>query len=151
MNWNDWLHEEISFVYTREGVIKGIIQNSIIPLLKAEGFALTCSPVEFGSMIASVLYEHGGKSFLSTPYLKHPYAGVEFFEDYKSHYYSRVSYDKWNKLWKTWLFWAELTADTRAIIEEICWVNIDLFASPQIAVFDAGFEDEEDVVFIADE
>jgi hypothetical protein len=116
-----------------------------------EGFALACSPVELGSMIASTLYEQGDKSFLTTPYLKHPYMKTEFFEEYRSHYFSRMSYDKWNKVWSAWAFWSELTPDTRAMIEEICWMNIDLSTSPQIAAFDALFEDEEDVVFVADE
>jgi len=151
MDWHDWLHEEVSSVYTRESAIKGLIKNSIAPLLNAEGFVLACSPIELGSMIASVLYEHGGKSFLSTPYMKHPFAGVECFEDYRSHYSSKVSYDKWNKIWNTWSFWSELGPDTRAMIEEICWMNIDLSLSPEIAAFDATFEDEEDIVFIPDE
>lgn len=151
MDWNHWLREDISSMYTRGGVIRAIIERSIVPLLKAEGFVLACSAQDLGSMIASTVYEHGGKSFTSAPYLKHPYRAVECFDEYRGHYFARMSYEKWNKLWKAWSFWAELTADTRAMIEEICWVNINLSASPEIMAFDAGFEDEEDVVFVADE
>lgn len=138
-------------MYTRGGIIRAIIEKSIMPLLKGEGFVLACSSEELGSMIASTLYEHGNGSFLNTPQLKHPFIGAEFFEEYRSHYYSRLSYDKWGNLWKAWSFWTELTADTMAMIEEICWVNINLSASPEIIAFDAGFEDDEDVVFVADE
>jgi hypothetical protein len=151
MDWNDWLREDISLMYTRGSIIRTIIGSSIIPLLKQEGFVLGCSPEELGSMIASTLYEHGTKSFLSTPHLIHPYADAEFFEDYRSHYYSKMSYDKWNNVWKAWSCWVELTSDTMAMIEEICWMNINLSASPEIMAFDAGFEDEEDVIFVADE
>jgi hypothetical protein len=120
-------------------------------LLKAEGFVLACSPLEFGSMFASILYEHGGKSLLTTPYSKHPYAGGEYFEDYRSHYFSKMSYDKWNKLWADWSFWTELSLDTRAMMEELCWLNIDLSVSPAIVAFDATFEDDDDVLYVADE
>jgi hypothetical protein len=143
MDWNDWLNESISGMFTRQTALPRLVSN-VLGLLKDEGFVLGCSPAAFGSQIASVLYEHGGKSSLSVKLSPHPYAGDDWFEDYMVLYNDRLSHLRWEPMWRTWSVWKELDLDAQALIEELAWLNVDLANSPTVAAFDATFEEDEE-------
>jgi hypothetical protein len=145
MEWSAWLEEDISSMFRRKDAIKTLIEDGILPLFKRIGYTMSCTPHELGSIIATIMYEHGRKSLLSVDLGRHPYSKCELFDDYRMHYDETMGYESWKHVWLAWVFWTELTADMKGLIEEVCWLNTDLASSPEIMAFDAQFEEEEEV------
>jgi hypothetical protein len=62
---------------------------------------------------------------------------TDYIPEEKDHYYHIMNHSVWDRLWRKWEFWEDIREDTfrgldrRRDIEEYCWTQINLEASPQ--------------------
>lgn len=155
MHSESWLNEMLWCGFSdhmkRRAVIWRFTKYGLFPFLKANGYPLRIDEKEMSTGIASLLFHNWTHTVLTPLYV---HRVDDYSIEHKQHYNHVIDPAAWSNFWKRWDWWEDISLDSgrgfyrRLDIQEYCWSQLELSASPHTRIVEEFIEgDEQQYVF----